>query len=686
LPLAARNIPVMPLRSKEKIAFLPDWTNKATTDPTQIEQWGVQFPDSNCASVAKANLGAVWFFEIDSPEARQRLESETGQKIPKTFSVRSSPGRGHFYWKHTPASLAMGNISQGVVKQGDWSARTHNEYVVSPGSIHPSGKAYEVVSDSEIVECPDWLVQWCVSQKLTEKEAKQQTEEFEIISEGSRNVRLTSIAGKLRYDGLCYEEIKGALGRINRERCRPPMSDADVDTISKSVSRYETGENDVPLIGGVPAGMSVGASQLPVNQAEVNQKIEEAIKGRIVIPYPNFPDWVMNGTSLYEGLVKPVCDKNSRYPEFMFMPAMVMMMNYLGGRVRISEKGWPNSFYLLCIGRKGRVIKSASAEDAINYFIDAGVAGYAGRSVKNAEGKTMVWQAGSTEGFGKDMQRINCANAVLFYDEFSAMVAKASIESSSMIAHLTTLYESGHFQNMIKASKDTFDFAPNTYTASLIACTTDKNFHELWNKMRGTTSGLDERFFFLYQPEKFKPTSPMKVVPTFEGAQRTRKIIDRAIQQATFNIFDDSPLAKRTNEETTSRDKLMSNRLEIHAEKFALYFAVDLGLDEIDDVCIDRGLALADYEMKAKRYLRVDEVYTKEAGVQSEIENFLIRHDKPIEATELARHLHASRYGTTLWTNSLSGLIKTDAILVVGSGVRGDPRKLVWNRQPDIDD
>src|SRR6266404_38909 len=59
------------------------------------------------------------------------------------------------------------------------------------------------------------------------------------ILEGGRNAALTALAGKLRRIGLDAPELLGALRECNRQRCRPPLSDADVATIARSVARYE---------------------------------------------------------------------------------------------------------------------------------------------------------------------------------------------------------------------------------------------------------------------------------------------------------------------------------------------------------------------------------------------------------------------------------------------------------------
>src|SRR5437588_2349069 len=162
LPLIARNVPVIPLRPQTKIAFISGWENKATTDPAKIKEWGQESPDANVASVAKAQSGGVWFFDADRAELADQIRQQTGQDIPNTFMVRSQPGKGHYYFLQNAASIAMGN-RQAKDQQGElWSARVDDRYVVGPLSVHPdTGKVYEVVNNSPIVEAPEWLIDYC---------------------------------------------------------------------------------------------------------------------------------------------------------------------------------------------------------------------------------------------------------------------------------------------------------------------------------------------------------------------------------------------------------------------------------------------------------------------------------------------------------------------------------------------
>jgi hypothetical protein len=315
----------------------------------------------------------------------------------------------------------------------------------------------------------------------------------------------------------------------------------------------------------------------------------------------------------------------------------------------------------------------------MRYLHFAGVLDHGGPAIRNAEGKTLVWTAGSTQGLGIDMARINCRNAVLFYDELSVLTSKAGIESSTMIPDLLTLYESGKFSNSIKSKKESYSFDPGSYTTSLIACCTDKNFKSLWGKMTGVTSGLNDRFLFLYQPEKFKDVTPPVQINFQEATVRTRQLIDKAVARGTYSITNDSPLKDRMNGENA-----LENRQEIRAEKLALYFAIDLGCEEIDEDCIERALALIEYERAVKRKLRPSESVTKEATLQNDIVDYLLSKPSLTASNrEMLRDLHKSRYGTTLWNQAYRGLVSAGDIVEAGRGTKGDPKIVRLARPPE---
>lgn len=670
-PLIAMGVPITPVRPGTKRAFLPDFPTTASINPIQIEEWNKLYSDHNAACVARAEDGGVWFWEVDSPDVMTRIKKDTGHEATEiiTFKVRSRQGRGHFYFRHNGRSKTLGNISQTYVLGQDWSVRTNREYVVAPGSIHPdTGLPYQALNfGTPIAEAPDWLIDWLLSQKIQKLSAPQGASSTDAprndggkVPHGSIHGYMLTQAGKLRALGLGQPEIEVALLRLVHDNCEPPIDDSKIVQMSKSICNFAAGENRaLTLTGATATGAAVNVVDAGPYEPEEEVNIEN-------IEYPVFPKWVMHGTSVYENFVKPYCDGNSRIDYFMWMPAAALMMNYLGTKVSVPLKSWKPSFYFVFIGEKGRAHKSSSIKAAMKFLEFAGMLSMYSKDIKNADGKTVVWEAGSPEGLGTDMQRTNCKNAVLFYDELSALVAKARIDGSGMNSALLKMYESNNFSNSIKSKKDAFSITPDSYIASVITATTDKKFSELWSQLAGEDTGLNDRFTFVYQPEELPERKLESVVSFHEGALKTKILVDKAINQGTFKFFDQTPFKVAQEQYDT--------RTLIRAEKWALYFAIDLGLTEIDEDCVERGLALARYESEVKKYLMTYEAKNDESSIQQGVVRMLKKNSGKMPLRDIERNLNANKYGLTNWNRAFLALFNSGYISVQGRGVKGDPK------------
>jgi len=363
------------------------------------------------------------------------------------------------------------------------------------------------------------------------------------------------------------------------------------------------------------------------------------------------------------------------------MPAVVLMLNYVANKVRVEQKQLIPSLFMISIGKKGRVIKSSSVESAIEYFQHIGMVDHGSTAMENANGKALVWEIGSPEGLGLEMNRLKCRNAILFFDELRTLTSKGSIDGSTLVSRLLTLYESGKFQNII-SKRGSFSFDPKSYCLSLIACCTEDSFNDEWSKLVGRSSGLNSRTFFLYEPEHLMDMTPQIYVPTQEGALKTRRLVDKAIQQGFFKIDEPRPLQEAM--------KRLGNRCEIRAEKFALFFAIDMGKDEIDSDCVERGIALAEYEKEVKRFLALGEAETKEGSVQQKIVRALKKHKGVMEMRVLKNKTNAARIGTTLWNQAYIGLVKDEQVKTEGAGTIADPKRArllrIDQEDEDVDD
>jgi len=412
--------------------------------------------------------------------------------------------------------------------------------------------------------------------------------------------------------------------------------------------------------------------------AREEQRINESLAELNIqgAPYPVFPRWVFESTSIYKGLVKPICDANSsRIPEFLFMPAVVFYLNYLGTKVRIAAKDYSLALFLIMIGRRGQTKKSSSALNAVQYFQAMGCVGYGQQSTDNANSRALIFTPGSPEGMGKEMCRLNCKNGIIFFDELSTLTKKAGIDGSNLTSALTLIYESATWANSVKSPKDSFSLLAGTYCASLIACSTDKNFEVNWSKLAAASSGLDDRCYFLIQPEELPTPEPYTHVATEEASIVTKQLIEKARTQGIYKIEDPKRLLNEFMKNNKSQD-----RMEIRVEKFALYFAIDLGRETIDEDCIRRALALIEYEKAVKKFLPRFEAYNKQAILQQRMQHEVNRHGGTVAVRTFEDNLNMERYGTDEWERAYKGLIRTRWMIEGGKGVKGDPLRLIQQK------
>jgi hypothetical protein len=328
----------------------------------------------------------------------------------------------------------------------------------------------------------------------------------------------------------------------------------------------------------------------------------------------------------------------------------VHLLNYIMIRVRVERRTQTSGILLLNIGERGKALKSASCDLAFEYMFKIGLGKKFHRNLKpeDLQERSLIVTAGSPEGFLGKLAKLECLHGILYYDELSKLVSKANIESSSMVPDLCTMLESGEFSSITLKNSPVLN--AGEYCISVIANTPSKSFLHVWAQLHGNEStGLEDRSFFLLEPQVKKPqTSRIDVPFTSAGLSKTRSRVDAALEQRTLSagswqLFDD----------VIGR---LTIRAEVRAEIFALGFAVDLGRSEVDDDCKRRGIALAEYDLATKHYLRPIEADTPQGATQQEILRTLEHAGGQMPYRQLCQEMNYMRIGTTLWDKAFLGL------------------------------
>lgn len=207
-----------------------------------------------------------WVLDVDAKSGGlatvDAYEKARGAILPFTLSVKTGGGGYHLHWR-LPAGGPWKN-GTGVLGPGV-DVRADGGYVILPPSVHPNGQAYAwVEADAELEEAPDDLT----ARVLRPQEARTVppgtpgTPGTGVVREGGRNEALTRLAGKLRRAGLEADEILAALGGANVRVCVPPLPEAELRTIARSIGGRE-GDPVVAPSSAAPL-VDVGADELAV--------------------------------------------------------------------------------------------------------------------------------------------------------------------------------------------------------------------------------------------------------------------------------------------------------------------------------------------------------------------------------------------------------------------------------------
>jgi hypothetical protein len=521
--------------------------------------------------------------------------------------------------------------------------------------VHPTHKTPYLPADikATIKPAPVEFIQWILAQVKTEpKTTAAAGQPRQKIEQGGRDHYLFTRASALRAQGLEQSEIETIILRENQELCVPPVSTEQARKYIQQGSAYEKGDPTptVRIEGKLP-GESVVQHPDPPQPAAPTLAMIDTSEGTF---RPVFPHHIMEGTTLYDGLVKPAIDNSSKHAEFVFIPAVQMMLNFLAGKVRIEMQETNLNLYVGLVSPPGQFFKSSSCTLSHEYFKLIGLSTKFGPNMPNADGRVIVSQAGSSEGFGLAMSNINTKHAILFNDELGKLVGKAGIENASLPYDLLSWYEAADFGNTVKDKKHSFAFEAGSYTFGWQWCTTTRGFNRHWPKIAGAVSGMEDRMFFVVSPEDPKPAGAYHTPSMNEAAKATLAVIEAAMLKGVFEF--------ESIEKVQALVAGMNPRTMQMLFALSLYFAIDLKREKIDSECLNRAKQLTDFRDQSIAFLAPIEADNEQGRMQQEIMRELRQNKGKMRYRDLCKELHAERFGTDRWNAGYRGLIKEGRI------------------------
>jgi DNA-binding MarR family transcriptional regulator len=250
LEYAERGWPVFPLAGKVPFKGTRGF-HDATTDQSRITAWFNRWPDANLG-IRTGKASGLLVIDIDEggSDTLERLEREFG-KLPQTLSVTTGRGFRHLYFRYpSEAGVEIRNSVRDLGKGFD--VRGEGGYVVAPPS-HTEGPYVwgDPRHPASLAELPpawiDALSRKPYAQEIPRPSSAARHSAGEAaelctdidgpaILEGTRDDELTRIAGRLHDGTRTRGELTADLAAINEARCKPPLPEAQVLKIARSIS------------------------------------------------------------------------------------------------------------------------------------------------------------------------------------------------------------------------------------------------------------------------------------------------------------------------------------------------------------------------------------------------------------------------------------------------------------------
>jgi putative DNA primase/helicase len=251
LAYARHGWPVFPLVPQSKNPLTANGFKDARLDPAIITDWWTRHPDANIG-VPTGALTGITVLDVDIKPWKNvhgdvtlaALLAEHGA-LPPTLEQVTWSGGTQYVFTYVPGMRnSSGKLGHGLDIRGDGG------YIVAPPSrVHQDGREgrYEwrtllPLQDMPLALMPEWII--ARLRKPDQRPLPETTSSLPeaaasaAIPHGERNTGLTSLAGSMRRRGMSEEAMLAALTVENEQRCQPPLPEAEVRRIARSIASY----------------------------------------------------------------------------------------------------------------------------------------------------------------------------------------------------------------------------------------------------------------------------------------------------------------------------------------------------------------------------------------------------------------------------------------------------------------
>lgn len=218
--LAIEGFDVFPVTPGRKNPPLVKFNQAATADPIAVADFWQKHPTAN---IGVRTGGGRFVLDVDSYKpGSTELEIET----PTTTVSTPRGGRHYYFTGHAPtrAGLRPGIDVRGpnayALGAGSRIGDRRYEWITPPWEVPPQPAPPEVL-------------------ELVRERVRHRALDQGPIPEGRRVTTLVRVAGYFVGHGVRGEPLALALENVNRSRCKPPLTEKEVEKIVQSANKWE---------------------------------------------------------------------------------------------------------------------------------------------------------------------------------------------------------------------------------------------------------------------------------------------------------------------------------------------------------------------------------------------------------------------------------------------------------------
>ena len=262
---------------------LNDWFD----DPKGAAELWEEYPDFNVGITCGEPSGGLVVIDIDRKpgadgwETLKRWEREHGE-LPETVTATTGSGGKHLYYR------AMGErVAPSVNQELGVDIRGEGSYVVAPPSVHECGSLYEWdyapwEDGAEIADADANVMAFISFVRPTVAAGGTDGESFvlpETIGKGGRDNILYKYACSLRAKGYEHAQIRTIVAAENIIRCKPPLTDAEIDRICGSACKHAPGLSPEYAAKATRKQAEAVSAETEADAAEADEEIPNFRKG-----------------------------------------------------------------------------------------------------------------------------------------------------------------------------------------------------------------------------------------------------------------------------------------------------------------------------------------------------------------------------------------------------------------------